>query len=279
MGIKVLYIQSMYFLWLSLHQWTYSDFLERIKNPQKKTLVFTPNPEILVRANQDEEFLETLGRADFLTPDANGLYTASLIQDGSSLFSAFFQTLFQKKKLRETYGELIQWSNLTRDLVNFSIQEKKNIMMIDNYRITNPENEFEKKKMEIQSRLPELFRERFPHLYIHIVFDGGETPLELAEIVQTQNISYIFSCIGMKTQEKRLIEIFDVLPEDQKVVGLGVGSSFDYLLGLQIRAPIIFQKLGLEWLYRLMLEPRKRWRRIYTAVVEFPRMIIKTRKN
>lgn len=151
--------------------------------------------------------------------------------------------------------------------------------MIDNYRITNPENEFEKKKMEIQSRLPELFRERFPYLSIHIVFDGEKTPLELAEIIQNQNISYIFSCIGMKTQEKRLIEIFDVLPENQKVVGLGVGSSFDYLLGLQVRAPLFFQKLGLEWLYRLILDPRKRWRRIYTAVVEFPRMIIKTRKN
>lgn len=269
----------MNFLWLPIINSQYSDFLERIENPTKKTLVFTPNPEILVRANWDEEFLEILGRADFLTPDANGLYTASLIQEGSSLFSAFFQTLFQKKELREKYGELIQWSNLTRDLVDFSIREKKNIMMIDNYRITNPENEFEKKKMEIQSRLPELFIERFPYLSIHIVFDGEKTPLELAEIVQTQNISYIFSCIGMKTQEKRLIEIFDVLPEDQKVVGLGVGSSFDYLLGLQVRAPLFFQKLGLEWLYRLMLDPRKRWRRIYTAVVEFPRMIIKTRKK
>ena len=36
---------------------------------------------------------------------------------------------------------------------------------------------------------------------------------------------------------------------------------------------MIFQKLGLEWLYRLVLEPRKRWKRIYTAIVEFPRLI------
>jgi N-acetylglucosaminyldiphosphoundecaprenol N-acetyl-beta-D-mannosaminyltransferase len=79
----------------------------------------------------------------------------------------------------------------------------------------------------------------------------------------------------MKTQEKRLIEIWSYLSPEQRVVGLGVGASIDFLLGLQRRAPIIFQKMGLEWLYRLILEPRKRWRRIYTAVVEFPTIIIK----
>ncbi len=246
MGIKVLYIQSMYFLWLSLHQWTYSDFLEILKNPLKKTLVFTPNPEILMKAHGDFEFLEILKQADFLTPDANGLYTASLMQDGMGFFRAGLMTLFVKKSLREKYGELIQWSNLTRDLVSFSLQEQKNILMIDNYRITDPENEFEVKKMQIQSKLSELFQEKFPELSIHILFDGEKTPQAIAEIIQQENISYVFSCIGMKTQEKRLIEIFDVLPEDQKVVGLGVGSSFDYLLGLQIRAPLFFQKLGLE---------------------------------
>lgn len=77
----------------------------------------------------------------------------------------------------------------------------------------------------------------------------------------------------MKKQEQRLIEIFSFLPESQKVVGLGVGASIDFLLGLQKRAPMVFQKLGLEWLYRLILEPRKRYKRIYTALMEFPRMI------
>jgi UDP-N-acetyl-D-mannosaminuronic acid transferase (WecB/TagA/CpsF family) len=51
-----------------------------------------------------------------------------------------------------------------------------------------------------------------------------------------------------------------------------VGSSFDYLLGLQTRAPVFLQKLGLEWLYRLIRSP-SRFRRIYTALVEFPRMM------
>jgi N-acetylglucosaminyldiphosphoundecaprenol N-acetyl-beta-D-mannosaminyltransferase len=148
--------------------------------------------------------------------------------------------------------------------------------MIDNYRITTPTNPFEVGKMRIQSDLPNLFKTRFPSLDVTLVFDWEKTPIEIAELIMANNITYVFSCIGMKTQEQRLIDIWSHLSVDQRVVWLWVGASIDFLLGLQRRAPVIFQSLGLEWLYRLMMEPRKRWRRIYAAVVEFPRMIKNT---
>lgn len=263
----------MNFLWLSLFQWTYKDFFESIKNPLKKTLVFTPNPEILLRASRDPEFLEILKRATYLTPDANGLYTASLIQEGSGFLIAGFRTFFSKESLREKYGDLIQWSNLTSDLVDFAMREKKKVLMIDNYRITTPKNDFEIKKMWVQWSFPELFQKYFPHLQINILFDGEQSPEVIAEMIKNEGITYVFSCIGMKTQEQRLIEIFSYLPLGQEVVGLGVGSSFDYLLGLQKRAPILLQNLGLEWLYRLMMNPRVRWRRIMDAFWEFPQAV------
>lgn len=263
----------MNFLWLSLYQWTYRGFLELIKKPTQKTLVFTPNPEILLRASRDSEFLDILKQANYLTPDANGLYTASLMGEGDSFFVSGFRTFFQKKSLREKYWELIQWSNLTKDLVDFSLWNKKNVLMIDNYRITSPKNEFEVKKMEAQWKLQKLFHEKFSDLQIEIVFDWEKTPAEIAELIQKENISYVFSCIGMKAQEQRLIEIFSHLPSDHQIVGLGVGSSFDYLLWLQKRAPLVFQRLWLEWLYRLMMSPRARWWRIVDAFWRFPRMI------
>ncbi len=128
--------------------------------------------------------------------------------------------------------------------------------MIDNYRIEYPKNAFEIKKMEIQSRLMELFTEKFPSLRKEVLFDGEKSPKEIAALIVEKDILYVFSCIGMKAQEERLIEIFSYLPSTQKVVGLGVGSSFDYLLGLQKRAPFFIQKMGLEWFYRLLLSPR-----------------------
>ena len=121
-----------------------------IKTPEKKTLVFTPNPEILLRASKDREFLDILKKADYLTPDANGLYTASLIQEGSGYISALFQTFVRQRKLREKYGERISGSTLTHDLIEYATREKKKILMIDNYRIKIAKNDFEKRKMEIQ---------------------------------------------------------------------------------------------------------------------------------
>lgn len=50
----------MQFLGLHLYVGKYLDFIELIKNPKGKTLVFTPNPEILLRASKDSEFLQLL---------------------------------------------------------------------------------------------------------------------------------------------------------------------------------------------------------------------------
>jgi len=266
----------MNFFWLNIYNGKYRDFLELIKNPTKRTLVFTPNPEILLRASRDEEFLDILKKADYLTPDANWLYTATLMQEGTGFIGALFQTLFSKKNLREKYGELIQWSNLTRDLIEYATLENKKILVIDNYRIIEPQNEFEVAKQKIQEKIVPLFHEKLPWLDVEVVFDGEKTPNELARLIQKESISYIFSCIGMKTQEQRLIEIFSFLPASQKVIWLGVGSSFDYLLGLQKRAPMIFQKLWLEWLYRLIMNPRARWWRIMDAFWRFPQSIKKS---
>ena len=42
---------------------------------------------------------------------------------------------------------------------------------------------------------------------------------------------------------------------------LGVGASLDFIAGTLKRAPVVFQKTGFEWLYRLGQEPRRLWRR------------------
>lgn len=52
-------------------------------------------------------------------------------------------------------------------------------------------------------------------------------------------------------------------------ISIGIGGTFDYISGKVSRAPLWMQDLGLEWLFRLFVEP-KRWRRIYTAVIKFP---------
>jgi N-acetylglucosaminyldiphosphoundecaprenol N-acetyl-beta-D-mannosaminyltransferase len=59
-------------------------------------------------------------------------------------------------------------------------------------------------------------------------------------------------------------------------VCIGVGGSFDFIAGTARRAPLVWQRLGLEWLHRLLMEPW-RWRRIWNAVPRFSWLIFRSR--
>ena len=65
--------------------------------------------------------------------------------------------------------------------------------------------------------------------------------------------------------------------EDLKCVNfiMGVGGSFDVIAGKVKRAPILAQKLGLEWLYRLLQEPRRMWKRYLVGNLKFIYIIIR----
>ncbi|MBI5405221.1 MAG: WecB/TagA/CpsF family glycosyltransferase [Candidatus Kerfeldbacteria bacterium] len=52
-------------------------------------------------------------------------------------------------------------------------------------------------------------------------------------------------------------------------VAMGVGGAFDFWSGQVARAPQLMQRLGLEWAWRLLQQPRQRWRRIVTATWSF----------
>lgn len=57
-------------------------------------------------------------------------------------------------------------------------------------------------------------------------------------------------------------------------VAIGIGGTFDFLAGATYRAPILLQQLGLEWLFRLILEPRRLWRRYLEAAIWFPLIFV-----
>jgi exopolysaccharide biosynthesis WecB/TagA/CpsF family protein len=78
----------------------------------------------------------------------------------------------------------------------------------------------------------------------------------------------------MKRQEKSVVEIMEKC-ENIKI-WLWVGSSFDYFIGFQKRAPKLWRTLWLEWLYRLLTWPRKleRLKRLWNAIFVFTFKVI-----
>jgi len=84
----------------------------------------------------------------------------------------------------------------------------------------------------------------------------------------------VFSALGSPVQEKFL----NSLKNDKIKLAMGIGGSFDYLTKKIIRAPRWMRRIGLEWVFRLILEPRYRFKRIFNAVIIFPIKIILNKK-
>ena len=64
----------------------------------------------------------------------------------------------------------------------------------------------------------------------------------------------LFVAFGFPKQEQWIAENLDKIPVK---VAMGVGGAFDYISGNVPRSPVFIRKLGLEWLFRLIIQP---WR-------------------
>ena len=117
----------------------------------------------------------------------------------------------------------------------------------------------------------------FPKLKFDFYVYKPDEQKEIIKKIANSKSKILFSTLGMKTQEESVVEILKKC-ENIKL-GLAVGSSFDYIIGFQKRAPEWIRGLGYEWLYRIFTGPKKLKRvgRLWNALVVFPFLIYKSR--
>jgi N-acetylglucosaminyldiphosphoundecaprenol N-acetyl-beta-D-mannosaminyltransferase len=105
-----------------------------------------------------------------------------------------------------------------------------------------------------------ILERRYPGLPIagthHGYFTDAESPA-MAQMIRESGARALFAGLGYPRQERWLSRY---LRETGCGVGIGVGGSFDVISGRAQRAPLLWRRLGLEWLYRLAREPH-RWKR------------------
>lgn len=267
----------MQIFWININNLIYKDFLEEITRLEKQNIVFTPNPEILLKTKTDNEFKELLEKASFLTPDGIGLYIAFQILDNthwklinSLLLPYYFCNLFfKRKRLYEKYGDRICGSDITRDVLAKAIENNMRITIIDLY------NPTDLKKVASQEIFSEKLKEKFPKLdFDYFIYDEKEKSKILEQIWKSES-KILFSTLWMKKQEQSVIEIMKKCSNIK--LWLGIGSSFDYFIWFQKRAPKFWRQLWLEWLYRLITGPKKltRLKRLYSAIFVFTYKVIK----
>ena len=124
-------------------------------------------------------------------------------------------------------------------------------------------------KPQILRALEVRLSQRFPDLRIagshHGYFSDEEAP-EVAANIAASGADMLFLGMGSPKKEKFLAKFGHSLGVP---ILHGVGGSFDVLAGLTKRAPGSWQRLGLEWAYRLCQEPGRMWRRYLVTNTKF----------
>ncbi|MBU1146002.1 WecB/TagA/CpsF family glycosyltransferase [Patescibacteria group bacterium] len=216
---------------------------EQFLSDGRQHYIVTPNPEMAVAAQKDEYFLEILNKADLSVPDGFGLILAS-------------------RYLRRPLLEKIHGVDLMLDICRLAEQKNYSVYLLGG-------------KEGIAKKTAENLLKKFPKLRIAGAESGGIiNEQQLATNNQQLNFTrpdILFVAFGAEKQEKWIVQNLNNIPSIK--IAMGVGGAFDFISGKIKRAPKWIQKIGLEWLWRLFMQPW-RWKRILTATIKFSWLVI-----
>lgn len=194
----------------------------------KRMQIVTANPEIVMLGRQSPSYMELLQRADVVTPDGIGVVLAS-------------------RWIGEPLPERVAGYELLHELMKQADRNGWSYMLVG----ASPAS---------CTGAAETLQQMYPQARCAGHFDGyfnTEEEKKIVACIQEARPHLLFVGLGAPRQEEWIARHLPELPVN---VAMGVGGSLDVLSGTVQRAPEMWQKLNLEWLYRLLSQP-KRWRR------------------
>lgn len=115
----------------------------------------------------------------------------------------------------------------------------------------------------VLQQLQQRITARFPNLHIAYAYSPPfrsltlEEGQQVVEAINQADVRILFVGIGSPKQEHWMAAQKGRI----RAVMIGVGAAFDFLSGTKPQAPRWIMKIGMEWLFRLMTEPRRLWKR------------------
>jgi N-acetylglucosaminyldiphosphoundecaprenol N-acetyl-beta-D-mannosaminyltransferase len=195
--------------------------------------IFTPNPEILLRARDDAAYADLLRSADLALPDGTGV--------------AIVQALRSGRSVRRWPGV-----EIAAMLLRLAAERAETVAFVGG-------------SPDVGERAAARWR-ALPGLKVVIARSMARED-ETVDVIRSAAPTIVLVGLGAPKQERWIERHADTFPSVRILIG--VGGAFDMWAGTKRRAPRAFRTLGLEWLWRLALEPR-RLPRILRATVVFP---------
>jgi N-acetylglucosaminyldiphosphoundecaprenol N-acetyl-beta-D-mannosaminyltransferase len=192
--------------------------------------IVTTNPEFVMAAQHNAPFRYVLHQADLCLPDGIGLLLAS-------------------RWLRRPLPARVPGSEFVYHLAELAAEEGWLLFLLG-------------AEPGVAEEAAAVFQRLYPALIIAGTYAGSPDPAENTAIVQRINDSraqLLLVAYGAPRQDQWIERNRHQLPHVR--VAIGVGGALDFVSGRAVRAPQWVQKLGLEWLDRLIRQPW-RWRRM-----------------
>lgn len=218
------------------------DFEQALKYAQDNGgQVVTINPEMILAAQKSSEFSQIINDAELVIPDGIG------VQIGLQILG---------HKVKRIPGIEFGYSLLEK----YSIAGKR-VALVG-------------AKPEVIALAVKNLKDKMPNLNIVYSHDGYfSDDNEIIKGLVESSADLILIALGSPKQEFFISKLKSHMPKSLMV---GLGGSFDVWAGVVKRAPKIYQKLGLEWLYRTVKEPQ-RFKRIFPTLPLFLLKVLKER--
>jgi len=204
--------------------------------------VLTANPEMLYRAQRDKKMREMMNAAQLVTADGTGVVWAS-------------------RKLGEPLAERVTGIDLVNSICQRAAKQGWRIYILGS-------------APGVAATAAVNIRNKFPGCNIvgthHGYFNAKEEKQIIAELEQLRP-DVLFVALGAPKQD---YWIANHLQHLQIPLAMGIGGTMDVLSGNIKRAPRLMQKLNLEWLYRLLIQPSR-----YRRMLVLPKFMLSVRKQ
>lgn len=188
-------------------------------------MIFAPNVEFIMTAQKDKEFYKILKESSLSTPDSIGVIIGAKLQ-------------------KKSFPERIPGQSYFRKVIELSNEKGYTIYLLGG-------------EPGIPEQVKENLLKIFPNVNIvgthHGYFDESEEKEIIQEINKLQP-NVLFVALGAPKQEKWIAKHRKELKVD---IATGQGGTYDYEAGKIKRAPKIVQKCGMEWLWRLCMQPKR----------------------
>lgn len=207
-------------------------------------VIFTPNPEIIVYAHKHPEFKTILNKAEVALPDGVGVVYAGKI--------------LKKQSISRISG-----ADFMLDMVSYLSSKAGSVKTSQKSTSHDSKSAYGIGLFGGQPGVAEMAADCLQKKYSGTQIEYVDSQWNEAKL-KGKKMKILFVALGHPKQEKWIMDNKDKIPAE---IIMAVGGSFDFISGRVRRAPVWVQKIGLEWLFRLINQPW-RWKR-QLALISF----------